>query len=541
MGFQELPHELLARVADGLTSQKDLTSFGLVSKRFHAAGLPALYRSITLTDYVAKEIDTAREKGNLCHTRSLASKAGLGNGCFHVALPFNKNKAKALEDGVAGNVLPIIAACPDGKLLEFTWDSMACVPATILGKEGHLNTHQKSLESIRLFTDPRCNRTKHGATFDGLDLQAFANLKQLSWAGVIGDDVYSLSDALAGVAPQMEMLDLDFTYYNLPRAPTNPGLSQDDSDDESQYHSLLSKLFRLQRPVPLSLPALRDLRLCEVDFQAPRDVQGLLASVDLARLERLELRSCPNSDLLLARLAASSSSSSPRRLANLRSFTLQMHDVALSTCVVPFLQSFAGLRDLSLAMPRTGDATAQIWRAAAAHHRQSLRRLVYHQRSKDGEVGEAPGRWKPWDQPDLCLRRSDLGKESGGNPLGRLDLQSLGLGCSPKWMVSLCFPGKRIVASYCKKSSLQLLHMRRSGPEFARMAQIWKDACSDKKGSPSERQEQMPLDLCGSESDWEFDDEQSDESSGSEGSMQASLTMEKGRAGLLLRQILSLL
>lgn len=140
------------------------------------------------------------------------------------------------------------------RLIHGCWDSLVCAPAAILGKGGHLNTHQRSLESIRLFTDCRCNRTKHSVKFNGLDLQAFPKLKRLSWAGVIGDDVYSLSDALAGVARQLEILDLDRSHYQLPRAPRNPDLdSDDDSYDESEYHSLLSKLFRL-RDLSLAQP-----------------------------------------------------------------------------------------------------------------------------------------------------------------------------------------------------------------------------------------------------------------------------------------------
>lgn len=79
MGLQQLPHELLARVADGMryraflpscrvargkitdtflqpTSQRDLASFGLVSKRLHVAGL--------------------------------------GDRCFHATLLFNTNQAR---------------------------------------------------------------------------------------------------------------------------------------------------------------------------------------------------------------------------------------------------------------------------------------------------------------------------------------------------------------------------------------------------------------------------------------------------------------
>ncbi|KAK8135120.1 hypothetical protein PG984_007132 [Apiospora sp. TS-2023a] len=498
MGLQQLPHVLLAKIADGLTSQRDLASFSLVSTSFHAAALPALYRSVTLTvdekdlqGYNAKEIGTAREKGYLGHARSLTLRAALRDNlehrdrCFHAALRFNKNRAEAFEDRLAGNLLPVIEACRDGSLLDF-----------------------------RLFTDPRCDEMRHGVTFDGLDLQAFSKLKRLSWTGIPGDDAGCLGGVLEAVGHLLEMLDLDFTCYRSPPermvvdGPLDEDVLFEDYVNMGVYRSLLSRVFQLHQPVPLSLPALRDLRLCHVDVGlTPTDVEGLLGSVDFARLERLELRSCGNSELILARLTASSVSSPGLLLANLRSFALQVPDnigVVFVTGVLPFLQSFEGLRDLFLDMPTNKDTTAEIWRAAAAHHQRTLRRFVYHQRKYDAEAGTEPGSWLRWDQPDLCLMSSDLGTGPEGNPLCSLDLESLGLGCSPKWM-------KRIIAPFCQKSSLKLLHMRRSGYEFARMARIWKDARPDNNGPPPQRRQRNPLDPGGSGSDGEFDEDQSDE------------------------------
>ncbi|KAK7978762.1 hypothetical protein PG988_006252 [Apiospora saccharicola] len=437
MELQQLPHELLAKIADELTSYRDLTSFSLVSKGFQAAALPALYRSVTLTvdekdlqGYNAKEISTARAKGHLGHARSLTLRAALRDNlehrgrCFHAALPLNENRGKSSEDRLAGNLLSVIEACRDGSLLDF-----------------------RNLESIRLFTDPRCDEMRHGVTLDGLGLQAFSKLKRLSWTGMFGNNVEYLESMLEGIGHQLEMLDLDFSYCRSPERTVVDGVLDEDVLFEDYvnmgvYRSLLSRVFQLHQPAPLSLPALRDLRLCAVDVE-PSDVEGLLGSVDFACLESLEVRACGNSWLILDRLtaSASSSSSSPRLLLeNLRSFALQVPDnigVVFWTGVLPFLQSFRGLRDLFLDMPTNQDTTAEIWRAAAAHHGKTLRRLVYHQRKYDAEAGTEPGSWLRWDQPDLCLMSSDLGNGPEGNPLGSLDLESLGLGCSPKWMVSV--------------------------------------------------------------------------------------------------------
>ncbi|KAK8093391.1 hypothetical protein PG997_000076 [Apiospora hydei] len=131
MGFQQLPYELLARISDGLTSKRDLVSFSSVSKGTHVAALPALYRSVSLTvdekhleGYAAEEIRTAREKGYLAHARSLTFKAALHDNlqlrrrCFHFAW-FNRDQTKAIEDRIAGNLLPVLEASRDGQLRDF--------------------------------------------------------------------------------------------------------------------------------------------------------------------------------------------------------------------------------------------------------------------------------------------------------------------------------------------------------------------------------------------------------------------------------------
>ncbi|KAK7949348.1 uncharacterized protein PG986_010234 [Apiospora aurea] len=158
-------------------------------------------------------------------------------------------------------------------------------------------------------------------------------------------------------------------------------------------------------------------------------------------------------------------------------------------------------------------ATA-IWRAAAGHHKKTLRRFVFHQRRLTGVDYVPPSCGEEWDQLDLSLESSGFESSPDENSLGYSDLKSLVLGCSPEWMT-------RIVSPFCQKTSLQILHMRRSGPEFARIARLQGKAPRVKPRvrnpliSDFEYDYEQPDD--DESDDDESDDDESDECSDSEG------------------------
>ncbi|KAK8093392.1 hypothetical protein PG997_000077 [Apiospora hydei] len=219
-----------------------------------------------------------------------------------------------------------------------------------------------------------CSKKKDGITLGGLDLQAFPNLKQLSWAGAFQDHVDGLASVLDSVSHQLEKLDLDMYLYYSPDSRFMPDWnSEEESEEQSEDGtpdetslSVCSRVFRLTRPRPLSFPALRDLSLCHIDID-PTDVDRIFGSIDFTQLQSLQLRFCPGSELVLDRLATTS------RPRTLRSFALQESDVSFfgsPTRVVPFLEAFEGLEDLFLTIPATKETATEIWRAAAGHHKR---------------------------------------------------------------------------------------------------------------------------------------------------------------------------
>ncbi|KAK1585012.1 uncharacterized protein LY79DRAFT_660725 [Colletotrichum navitas] len=138
-----------------------------------------------------------------------------------------------------------------------------------------------------------------------------------------------------------------------------------------------------------------------------------------------------------------------------------------------FFQEFQGLEELFLSTSAPA-YPVEIWRVVL-HHRASLRRFVHHQH-------ERPLSWYRQRVDELSFRREiDSPNFESLEPsdcwsLGRLDLTSLGLCCKPITM-------KMFVSEFASRTTLQVLHVRQSGPYLdyssssATMTEVDYDGC----------------------------------------------------------------
>lgn len=308
-----------------------------------------------------------------------------------------------------------------------SWTLGTCIPQTILGPNGYLNTHQKEIETIRLITDGSC-RSEDAP--DGLDLSCFVNLKRLSWSGLAQNkDVKALADLLQKRAHQLLELDLDLENY---LSLTLPG------EDPCIFPV---QLLRLQRPVQLMFPVLRSLSLCQVSFTTDLDLpmeqcgyeisdatRMMFEAFDFTSLVSLKLRHCAGWEHLITHLTKSAAP-----LA-LQSFEVQYAPTDINadsaSIIAPFLRSFKGLVNLFLLISNSAP-NWDIWLALRGH-RATLRRFVHHQRTQaeaefplelDGlQMGFTSGK--------------DFEGDDGSNPLSTLDLTSIGVCASLQYMVS---------------------------------------------------------------------------------------------------------
>ncbi|KAK7949344.1 uncharacterized protein PG986_010230 [Apiospora aurea] len=462
MGLQQMPLEVLCLI---------------FCEKIRAATLRILYQSITLgTDdhscltntsdgfshiflaaYDAEEFVLARKHGYLQYTNSLSIKAPfykVDNGhehCFHTC-----EEAQSIEDQIAGNLLPVFNACKEGILQSFSWETGTCPPQSILGPTGYHPTNQRNITSLRLVTTGDCAWTlssnpMHPKVPPPPALSSFSKLREFSWAGLSSTDFNSLRALLLRVGPQLTKLELNLEWYchqffqERERVPMPP---------------FSETVLRLHRPEPLVFLALTSLSLSNICLDAHN--LAIVKSIPFSNLEHLKLHFCPGTDRILRYLAAS-------RSIGLRTFAFEIgyyyithHDEeAEMAAITEFLESFQGLEELYINILDTpAPPTKEIWQSLG-RHRKTLRRFAYHQQ----EVGH-PARGVEelksciTDVLDLGFSEiTDLDIFSLGHPFRHLDLRGIGLGCSPKWLTPILSP-------FRYKTSLRLLHMRRSGQDL---------------------------------------------------------------------------
>jgi hypothetical protein len=313
------------------------------------------------------------------------------------------------------------------------------VPESLLGPSGYLTTNQKNIESLRLITDGSCLWRQKNRLNSGPTLLGFPNLKRLSWAGLSSyEDLNTLADTLQQISQQLVEFELDLEYH----VYLHSAMDRD--------HSLFSsKVLRPQQPITPTFHALTTLSLCSVSFstskfKATEETHKIFEVFDFSTLRLLKLRLCPGWEFMLEHLTGSTP---PMALRSLEiQYTSYEECFDGSETIVPFLESFEGLEELFLSTS-SPTQTLDIWRAMGRHSK-TLRRFVHHQRTIVLEHTSILFE-EERDLGDLSLYDvSDLGTDPTQNPLGELDLRSVGLSCSPKWMVCGPFPERFILAAY---------------------------------------------------------------------------------------------
>jgi len=301
-----------------------------------------------------------------------------------------------------------------------SWNVRTCVPPSILGPSGYLPLRQPQIESLRLVADGSGRPAEE--PHPRLALSAFSHLRYLSCTGLWREeDRAALADALQQISDQLVEFELDMISCR--------DVDEDWEENLEDTFVFSRDILRLPRAGNRMFPGLRVLALSAVSLTP--DLRDMMNQFDFGLLRSLTLRLTPGWEELLDHLTRS------RPPIGLRFLEIQsttedsdMHGRSIG----PFLESFDGLEALFLWTASSED-TLRIWRSAR-RHQATLRRFVHHQRMSVDQESDV----EDWDSHDLSLRSvAALGDDPSQNPLGELDLESLGLCCLYDFLVRLGF------------------------------------------------------------------------------------------------------
>jgi hypothetical protein len=306
------------------------------------------------------------------------------------------------------------------------------MPQSLLGPNGYFPKKQPNLETLRLITDGSCIwDVENDLQERRLALSAFSRLKRLSWKGLSSEqDLETLADVLQQRSRQLQELEIDLTYHEAIRV----SFEGDEDDGLGDGSTFSAEILRLPKPGVETFSNLRLLDLTAVSFtpgnnerEKKRTLDRIYNSFDFGTLLSLRLRHCQGWEALLELLTCSTK---PMRLKSLEIQSSHQDDAWDEyNTLIAFIQTFQGLEELAVYTTAPLESI-DLWQAML-HHRTTLRRFVQHQRSLNLREEET-------DLPDLSFcdpEDANKGKDGSGNPLGQLDLVSLGLCCIPRFMV----------------------------------------------------------------------------------------------------------
>ena len=241
-----------------------------------------------------------------------------------------------------------------------------CFPNAILGEGGYLATHQNSLRKLPLITDGNC-------ITESPPLNEFENIRELSWKGLRTDgDCAALKGFLELHHERLASLEVDFvdwagieSYFDL----------SDDSEDEDDKSTPLTDLIVPEREADYGgfLPNLQTFSLSAASFKGSWDC--LIDAFNLCHVEELRLLNCKVAVELLYYMARTNVS---LQATNVELVLPRSEIHSLEFELIDFLAPFDSLENLFLMFE--SDYADECYAEMILHHRDTLRRLVFHRR-----------------------------------------------------------------------------------------------------------------------------------------------------------------
>ncbi|KAJ5216826.1 hypothetical protein N7468_009834 [Penicillium chermesinum] len=439
--LERFPLEILLIIAEWLCPQS-IRSLCLVSSRLFAAYRTIVYHTLAIraeSEWALNILDVEKFFG--AHGGAGSCMIARFNRCAYFNAFRNcagheqrgilgcSNEAKAHEqfvDDISRQVQLILSRLESDQLHSFRWRLGVCLPQGVVDERGLLPKQRNSLRSLALVTDASCPHA--GASLRGLG--QLTALEELAWEGVqhptevdalracLRQNRHHLRTLVIGSGTRRNGIDLMSDVLGI----ADQCIS-DDATIDAQSLGALSRL-SLSR---ITLPPLLDPPAASI----------------LTSLEELILRDCPNELDFLDGLALSTTSMRIQRfeLSIAETPGRGEHEREIRP-LMSFLLSFRGLIQLNLRLSRLRNM--QQIHSAIAHHRSSLKGLVYHEclapsviaADPDGAQGYGPT-WLP-----LVPHVVDLSR-----------ISHLALSASPSLMLAYLQP-------HASTSAVRVLHFR---------------------------------------------------------------------------------
>ncbi|KAG9229520.1 hypothetical protein BJ875DRAFT_474606 [Amylocarpus encephaloides] len=463
--LHKIPEEILLMILEQIPCRTDLKQLCEVSKALYDTTIQKLYEKIVIRaedDWYLERVDVEpflrtrfEPTSPLCHVRTVQVQSRfhdhLKERCLHykdlrfyMGMPESERQPR--WEKLTASLMPLFEQLEEDSLRSFSWEMGTCVPLQILGARGYITNKQTAIESIYLITGGGCPVNTNGDY--PIDLSAFRSLRQISWTGLQSSEEFdTLSRALKNSSEHLRELRLDFVNW-----------SEEDSDDDDSKNFFTSRVLKLSADqFETMFPALKTLSLSNVSLKNAEG--GIAYAFNFRELSSLTLRHCSGSEEFLTEVIGSGQTI---RLSSLEVvWGPSDNDIDMCGTLSRFLGAFQGLKDLFVSLPGPVE-TMVLWRSIL-HHKSTLTRFIFHQRTVNIDVN-SPHFEGEMDHLDLSLLpedRAELDRSELPHPFAALNLECIGLGCTPQLL-------KPILAPFITTRSLKILHIRKSGVDMRR-------------------------------------------------------------------------
>ncbi|EEQ29197.1 uncharacterized protein MCYG_02016 [Microsporum canis CBS 113480] len=472
--LDKLPIELVYVIFSNIKGRLDFKSLSEVSRQFNKLANPFLYTNIIIsTPRKDNGIIKAHQRaGVLLHTRDIqvwSEKRDnlltmLPNSCSHLDYEpttiddERKNYAvnidapgdeEGYEDlsiaemadkerwidsegeakfyaipgftGYRRRVLSILIRCREGSLRSFGWYRKDCIPPEVMGRDGYLPTRQKFIESLHIDVASFCTLQAH-------EPQLFTRLKSLTWndLGPVNNpcdkELKMLRRCLEANSHQLVHLGLEVSHWEY--------IYYDPNND---YATISGEIVKAGPDGKrFQFPVLQHLSL--EGFNFGHDVD-LLGSLDPEVLNTLTIRVCPSWPRFLDQINAARPSFHLRTV-EIQSWTDWGDQSTESMDLVRFLDGCEPLENFYVSM-RESAVTLEVWQSLL-RHRPTLKSFTYY--STMGEPSNIMDT-NPYGLANLLYEEPYYrGAGPEWNPLGKLDLELLGINYNAEYLMPVLSP-----------------------------------------------------------------------------------------------------
>ncbi|KAF5242471.1 hypothetical protein FANTH_8637, partial [Fusarium anthophilum] len=209
--FERLPQELLKFIISKI-SFKDINGLSQTSKHFHFATLPTLWASVIIPAWSTDDTYGIDIDGfpldKLVFTTSISLRFVTENNTIACLHDQRLQTCQANDEEI---VHKLDSFEKFKEVILSLLENGTYIPTPILGSDGIVTRQQSRFSTLKLTTNPFCQRYK--SCERKIDLSAFHHLLNLSWRGPSSDDLRVFAIAVKNNKQHLKTLELDLVDW----------------------------------------------------------------------------------------------------------------------------------------------------------------------------------------------------------------------------------------------------------------------------------------------------------------------------------------